>query len=92
MHSNNLFPLLFTKERPEQFAQVTHHKRVIVSDSLISLFKKEQKCDSLKKKERESHSRSFTHQKMSDLLEKPMSEFPTLGIYGLQKADVPITT
>ena len=90
MHSKYLFPLLFTKERPEQFAQVTHHKRVVVSDSFISLFKKEQKCDSLKKKERELHSR--THQKTSDLLEKPMSEFPTLGIYGLQKADVPITT
>ena len=39
--------LLFFKERLERFAPVALYKRATVSDSLTSLFKKEQKCDSL---------------------------------------------
>ena len=45
-------PLLFYKEQGEHFALVALYKRVAVSNSLPSLFKKEQNRDSLFGKER----------------------------------------
>ena len=44
------------------FAQVIHNKRATVSNLLTLFFKKEPKCDSLKKMS-ESHFRSFAHKK-----------------------------
>ena len=67
---SDLLPSLLTKEQPEQFAQVAPYKRATVSVLLTSLFKKEGKCESLKKKSK-SHFRSFAHKKPSNSLKKP---------------------
>ena len=68
------------KERLERVAPVAHYKRAAVIDALTLLFKKEQKWDLLKKKS-ESHFRSFAQKNSSDLLQKLMSEFPTMIVY-----------
>ena len=82
-------PLLFYKEQGEHFALVALYKRVAVSNSLPSLFKKEQNRDSLFGKERITFFFFCSH-KTSDLLEKPKSKFPTLLIVTLNLQFDPI--
>ena len=64
--------LLFTEEQPERFVHVAHNKKTIVSNLLMLLFKKERKCDSLKK----------TSELLLSLFssQKTCSEFPTLKL------------
>ena len=66
---SDLLPSLFTKERPERFAQVAHDKRATVSDSLRLLMTKELKINQLQHK----------LIKTSEQLKKTMSKFPTMA-------------
>ena len=69
----------------EQFAQVTHQNWATVSKSLRSLTKNER---IIRFFERIAHSLIFS-QKTSDLLRKPMSEFPTLAPFKQEKSFSP---
>ena len=75
----DLLLLLFTKERPELFAQVVHNKRVTMSDSLTLLFKKGWKCNSLTKKQTNcTFTLSLT--KNEQFAEKTNEQIPNPGV------------
>ena len=67
---------LFFKERLERFTPVALYKRATMSNSLRSLMTKSNRSDSLFF----MSEFLFHSQKMSESLQKPMSEFPTLYI------------
>ena len=76
---SELLMSLTKNERCEQITQVAHQKWATMSDSLRSLTKNEQMSKSLV-----FLSESLIHSffaKKSDLLRKPMSEFPALTIF-----------
>ena len=68
---------LTKKERCEQIDQVSHQKLATVSDSLRSLTKNEQMSELLVFWANHSFNHFFI-KKTSDLLRKPMREFPAL--------------
>ena len=86
VRSRQLLSSLFKKRDRERIALVTLYKKATVSKSLMLLFINEgpwgirSGCSWQK---RDGSDVSF-HEQMSDLLEKPMSEFPTLRKGGQQ--------
>ena len=78
---NDLLPSLFTKGQSERFAQVAQNKGATVSDSLTSLFKKELKCDSLKKRAKRTFALSLT--KIGRFAQNTDEQIPNPGTQSL---------